>query len=135
MTPTTQQRLNSFLKRFRFQYSSYCDCFSKSINITGQVKVIILHCGMYVCMYHASLQEWDSHLKDLLLDLSDKTEDKNDDMTKIAIEKITALYGANAFKKTLEELKKDAKSAKIDELLLIKKKAISNANVSFRKQN
>lgn len=88
----------------------------------------------YACMYHVSLQEWDTQLRDLLLDLSDKTEDKNDDMTKIAIEKITALYGANAYKKTLEELKKDAKSAKIAELLLMKKKAISNANVSFRKQ-
>ncbi|KTF75752.1 hypothetical protein cypCar_00046722, partial [Cyprinus carpio] len=75
-----------------------------------------------------SEQEWDSQLRDLLLDLSDKTEDKNDDMTKIAIEKITALYGANAYKKTLEELKKDAKSAKIAELLLMKKKEISNAN-------
>ncbi len=86
-------------------------------------------------MWNVSLQEWDSQLKYLLLDLSDKTEDRNDDMTKIAIEKITALYGANTFKKTLEELKKDAKSAQIDELLLMKKKAISNADVSFRKQN
>ncbi len=56
-------------------------------------------------------------------------------MTKIAIEKITALYGANAFKKTLEELKNYAKSATIDTLLLMKKKAISNADVSFRKQH
>ncbi len=83
---------------------------------------------------HVSLQEWDSQLKYLLLDLSDKSEDRNDDMTKIAMEKITALYGANAFKKTLEELKKDAKSTKIDELLLMKKKEMSNADVSSRKQ-
>ncbi len=86
-------------------------------------------------MWNVSLQEWDSQLKYILLDLSDKTEDRNDDTTKIAIEKITALYGANAFKKTLEELKKDAKSATIDEFLLMKMKAISNADVSFRKQN
>ncbi|XP_050956697.1 nuclear GTPase SLIP-GC isoform X3 [Labeo rohita] len=75
-------------------------------------------------------EEWDSQLKYLLLDLSDKTEERNDDLTKIAIEKITALYGANKFKKTLDELKKDAKSAEIEKLLLMKKKTISNMNSS-----
>ncbi|KAF4105351.1 hypothetical protein G5714_014682 [Onychostoma macrolepis] len=98
--------------------------------ITTQVEGNLSDSNYTAEIEFISKEEWDSQLKGLLLDLSDKTEDRNDDMTKIAIEKITALYGANAFKKTLEELKKDAKSAKIDELLLMKKKAISNANSS-----
>lgn len=42
-------------------------------------------------MWYVPLQDWDSEFKDLLLDISDESEDKNDDMNKIAIEKITAL--------------------------------------------
>ncbi|XP_043113854.1 nuclear GTPase SLIP-GC-like isoform X2 [Puntigrus tetrazona] len=98
--------------------------------ITTQVEGNLTDSDYIAEIEFISKEEWDSQLKDLLLDLSDKTEDKNDDMTKIAIEKITALYGANAFKKTLDELKKDAKSAKIDRLLLMKKKTISNADSS-----
>ncbi|XP_059372604.1 nuclear GTPase SLIP-GC-like isoform X1 [Carassius carassius] len=103
--------------------------------ITTQVEGNLSDSNYTAEIEFISKEEWDSQLRDLLSDLSDKTEDKNDDMTKIAIEKITALYGANAFKKTLEELKKDAKSAKIDELLLMEKMPISHSNsVNFAKE-
>ncbi|KAK2917213.1 hypothetical protein Q8A67_001587 [Cirrhinus molitorella] len=96
--------------------------------ITTQVEANLIDSNYTAEIEFISKEEWDRQLKDLLSDLSDKTEDKNDDMIKIAIEKITALYGAGKFKKTLEELKKDAKSAEIDKLLLMKKKTISNTN-------
>ncbi|XP_058609384.1 nuclear GTPase SLIP-GC-like isoform X1 [Onychostoma macrolepis] len=45
-------------------------------------------------------------------------------------ERITAVYGADADKKTLEELKKDDKYAEIDNLLSTMKKTISHTEVS-----
>lgn len=70
-----------------------------------------------------------------MLDLSEECEDKNDDIYKIAIEKITALYGANAHTQNKDDLKKHARSADIDKLLLMKEKIISKANVSLSKLN
>ncbi len=62
--------------------------------------------------------------------LVDENEDRDDDL-EIKVEKITALYGADAYKKTLTELKKDAKYAEIESILSVSKKAISNIDVSF----
>ncbi|KAL0166727.1 hypothetical protein M9458_038571, partial [Cirrhinus mrigala] len=55
--------------------------------------------------------EWTKELKDLYRDVKDKNEDTNKDITEIAEEKITALYGDDAEQKTLEELQNDEKSA------------------------
>nr|XP_055076832.1 nuclear GTPase SLIP-GC-like isoform X2 [Misgurnus anguillicaudatus] len=52
-----------------------------------------------------SKEEWEKELQDLVSVLSDDSEDRDDDMMESAVEKITALYGKDAYKKTLEELK------------------------------
>uniref|UniRef100_A0A8C2IT55 Dynamin N-terminal domain-containing protein n=1 Tax=Cyprinus carpio TaxID=7962 RepID=A0A8C2IT55_CYPCA len=53
-----------------------------------------------------------------------------DDRTETVIERIKALYGADAEKKTLEELKRDDKYAEIDKLLSTTKKNISHPEFS-----
>ncbi|XDV34055.1 hypothetical protein PO909_004265 [Leuciscus waleckii] len=75
-----------------------------------------------------SKEDWEKELKDLFRVLSDESEDRNDDF-EIAEEKITALYGADAKNKTLEELQKDDKFAEI-ETFSLSKKTISNFDVS-----
>lgn len=77
------------------------------------------------------LQDWENGLKYLFRVLSAETEDRNDDLFEIAVEKITALYGADADKKTFEELKKDIKFDEIETFLSINKKTISNKDVSY----
>ncbi|KAL1255193.1 hypothetical protein QQF64_013254, partial [Cirrhinus molitorella] len=80
-----------------------------------------------------SKEEWEKELKDLLTVLSDENEDMNEDLFEIAEEKITALYGADADKKTLEELKKYDKYAEIENLLSKEtqnSKKISKSDVS-----
>ncbi|XP_067260009.1 nuclear GTPase SLIP-GC-like [Chanodichthys erythropterus] len=76
-----------------------------------------------------SKEEWEKELEDLFRVLSDESEDSNDDMLDIAVEKITMLYGADAHKKTLEELKKDDRFAEIETVLSVSKKTISNNDV------
>ncbi|KAL0166740.1 hypothetical protein M9458_038584, partial [Cirrhinus mrigala] len=63
--------------------------------------------------------EWEKELKDLFRHIKDDSEGRNGDLFDIAVEKITALYGAGADKKTLEELQNDDKFAEIETLLSI----------------
>ncbi|XP_051718523.1 nuclear GTPase SLIP-GC-like isoform X1 [Ctenopharyngodon idella] len=77
-----------------------------------------------------SKEEWEKELKDLFRVLSDESEDRDDELFETTVEKITALYGADAKKKTLEELKKDDKFAEIETILYNTKKTISNTDVS-----
>jgi len=92
------------------------------LNQTGREKSLIF--------YIVPLQEWEKELKDLFRVLSDESEDRDDDMFQIAVEKITALYGADADKKTLEELQEDERFAEIETFLSCNKKTISNNDVS-----
>ncbi len=52
------------------------------------------------------------------------------DLKEVAVEKITALYGSDADKKTPEELKKDNKFAVIKTFLSMSKMVISKNDVS-----
>ncbi len=83
-------------------------------------------------MLCAPLQEWEKELKDLFRDIQAESEDRNEDLIEIAVEKITVLYGDDADKKTLEELQNDEKFAEIENFLSVSKKMISNSDVSFR---
>lgn len=76
-------------------------------------------------------QEWDNMLQDLFTVLSDKSEDRDDEMFETAKEKITALYGDDADKKTLETLKSDEKFAEISNFLSDPHKTISYSEVCF----
>jgi len=78
------------------------------------------------------LQEWNKELEDLFRVLSGESEDRTDDLFEIAVEKITALYGADADRKTLEELKNDDKFAEI-ERFINKERCFSTSSVSFRR--
>lgn len=75
------------------------------------------------------LQEWEKELKDLYRDKTADGEDKNEELIETAEEKITALYGADANNKTLEELKKDDKFAKTENFLSTSPITISNTDV------
>ncbi|XP_051746303.1 nuclear GTPase SLIP-GC-like isoform X28 [Ctenopharyngodon idella] len=74
-----------------------------------------------------SKEEWEKELKDLFTVLSD--EDETHELFDNAVEKITALFGDDAEKKTLEELKKVDKFAEIETFLSFSKK-ISKSDVS-----
>ncbi|XP_067267225.1 nuclear GTPase SLIP-GC-like [Chanodichthys erythropterus] len=89
----------------------------------------------YIAEIHlVSEEDWEKELKDLFTVLSsDSEEDMNDDLVEVAEEKITALYGADADKKTLEELKNDEKYAEIKTFLSTSEdnmKTISKSDVS-----
>ncbi|KAL0166736.1 hypothetical protein M9458_038580, partial [Cirrhinus mrigala] len=60
--------------------------------------------------------EWEKELKYLSGDIKDESED-NEDLKEVAVEKITALYGADADRKTLEELQNDEKFTEIKTFL------------------
>lgn len=72
------------------------------------------------------LQNWESHLKNLFSALSTESDEENKNLTNDTREKITALYGANAEKRTFEDLKNDDKFSEITNHL-------SSSNVSFRR--
>jgi len=94
------------------------------LNQTGRGEKSLIFCIV-------PLQEWEKELKDLFRVLSDESEDRDDgDMFQIAVERITALYGADADKKTLEELQEDERFAEIETFLSCNKKTISNNDVS-----
>ncbi|XP_058624429.1 nuclear GTPase SLIP-GC-like isoform X2 [Onychostoma macrolepis] len=72
-----------------------------------------------------SKEEWDKMLQVLFRVLSDDSEDRDDEMFESAKENITAVYGENADKKKLEELKKDEKFSEISNFLSNPEKIIS----------
>nr|XP_055075142.1 nuclear GTPase SLIP-GC-like [Misgurnus anguillicaudatus] len=79
-----------------------------------------------------SKEEWEKELQDLFIVLSDDSKDRNDDMMEIAVEKLTALYGEDAHKKTLEELKimNHDIHAEFDDILSNNSITISKCNAS-----
>ncbi|XP_056092504.1 nuclear GTPase SLIP-GC-like [Rhinichthys klamathensis goyatoka] len=97
-------------------------CFGACTAVVTQVEANLEDSNYIAEIELFSKEEWEKELKDLFSVLSDETEDRDDDLFDIAVEKITALYGDDADKKTLEELKKDDKFAEIETLLTISKK-------------
>ncbi|KAK7139336.1 hypothetical protein R3I93_016469 [Phoxinus phoxinus] len=106
-----------------------CDSYGACTAIVTQVEANLDDANYIAEIELFSKEEWEKELKDLFRVLSDESEDRNDDLLETAVEKITALYGADADKKTLEELKNDDKFAKI-ETSSFNKKTISNFNVT-----
>ncbi|XDV34053.1 hypothetical protein PO909_004263 [Leuciscus waleckii] len=105
-------------------------CFGACTAVVTQVEANVTDSNYIAEIELYSKEEWEKELKDLFRVLSDESEDRNDDVLEIAVEKITALYGDDAEKKTLEELKKYDKFAEIETFLSINKKTISNNDVS-----
>ncbi|ROL44239.1 Tripartite motif-containing protein 35 [Anabarilius grahami] len=119
--------LNAVLEKMDFLPSgSYGACTA----IITQVEANLTDSNYIAEIELFSKEEWEKELKDLFKVLSDENEDMDDDLIETAVEKITALYGADAEKKTLEELKKDDKFAEIETILSTTKKTISNTDVS-----
>ncbi|XP_058609730.1 nuclear GTPase SLIP-GC-like isoform X2 [Onychostoma macrolepis] len=105
-------------------------CFGACTSVVTQVEANLTDSNYTAEIELISKEEWEKELKDLFRDIQDESEDRNEDFAEIAEEKITALYGAHADQKTLEELKKDDKYAEIENLLSFSKKTISNSDVS-----
>ncbi|XP_073714841.1 nuclear GTPase SLIP-GC-like [Misgurnus anguillicaudatus] len=79
-----------------------------------------------------SKEECEKELQDLVSILSDDSEDRDDEMMESAVEKLTALYGEDAHKKTIEELKimNHDIYAKMDDILTNNTITISKCNAS-----
>ncbi|XP_039534558.1 nuclear GTPase SLIP-GC-like [Pimephales promelas] len=105
-------------------------CFGACTAVVTQVEANLTDSNYIAEIELYSNEEWEKELKDLFRVLSDESEDRDDDMFQIAVEKITALYGADADKKTLEELQEDERFAEIETFLSCNKKTISNNDVS-----
>ncbi|XP_073677416.1 nuclear GTPase SLIP-GC-like isoform X4 [Garra rufa] len=105
-------------------------CFGACTAVITQVEANLTDSNYTAEIELISKEEWEKELKDLFKHLKDDSEDRNEDLFEIAVEKITALYGDDADQKTLEELKNDDKFAEIDTFLSISTKIISNSNVS-----
>ncbi|XP_067221798.1 nuclear GTPase SLIP-GC-like isoform X2 [Chanodichthys erythropterus] len=118
--------LNAVLeKRDLLPSDSYGACTA----IITQVEANLTNSNYIAEIELFSKEEWEKELKDLFRVLSDESDDVDEDLIETAVEKITALYGADAKKKTLEELKKDDKFAEIETILSTTKKTISNTDV------
>ncbi|XP_050992034.1 nuclear GTPase SLIP-GC isoform X9 [Labeo rohita] len=91
--------------------------FGACTSVVTQVKANLTDSNYTAVIEFISKEEWEKELKDLLTVLSDDSEDSNEDLFEIAVEKITALYGRGADQKTLEELKKDDKYAEIENFI------------------
>ncbi|XDV34051.1 hypothetical protein PO909_004261 [Leuciscus waleckii] len=89
-------------------------CFGACTAVVTQVEANLTDSNYTAEFELFSKEEWEKELEDLFRVLSDESDDRNDDLLEIAGEKITALYGADADKKTLEELKNDDKFAEIE---------------------
>ncbi|XP_050992005.1 uncharacterized protein LOC127181368 isoform X1 [Labeo rohita] len=105
-------------------------CFGACTSVVTQVEANLTDSNYTAEIEFISKEEWEKELKDLFRDLQDDSEDRNEDLIEIAEEKITALYGADADQKTLEELKKDDKYTEIEKLMSNSKKTISKSDMS-----
>ncbi|XP_065143555.1 nuclear GTPase SLIP-GC-like [Paramisgurnus dabryanus] len=105
-------------------------CFGACTAVITQVEANLSDSNYKAEIEFFSKEEWEKELQDLFKVLSDDSEDKNEDMIQIAVEKINSLYGENADKKTPEELKNHSTSVKIEEYLSMSKKMISTSDVS-----
>ncbi|XP_051728052.1 nuclear GTPase SLIP-GC-like isoform X12 [Ctenopharyngodon idella] len=108
-------------------------CFGACTAVVTQVEANLTDSNYIAEIELFSKEEWENELKDLFRVLSDESEDRNDDFAEIAVEKITVLYGADADKKTLEELKNDDKFTEIESFLCTNKEkpnSFSKSDVS-----
>ncbi|XP_051746308.1 nuclear GTPase SLIP-GC-like isoform X30 [Ctenopharyngodon idella] len=104
-------------------------CFGACTAVVTQVETNLEDSNYIAEIELFSKEEWEKELNDLFTVLSDESEDRDDELFDNAVEKITALFGDDAEKKTLEELKKDDKFAEIETFLSFSKK-ISKSDVS-----
>uniref|UniRef100_A0A8C1AGB9 Nuclear GTPase SLIP-GC-like n=2 Tax=Cyprinus carpio carpio TaxID=630221 RepID=A0A8C1AGB9_CYPCA len=105
-------------------------CFGACTAVVTQVEANLNDSNYKAEIELFSQEEWENELKDLFRNIKDESEDRNDDLFEIAVEKITALYGVDADQKTLEELKNDERFAEIKTYLSVSKKIISSSNLS-----
>ncbi|KAK9976509.1 hypothetical protein ABG768_021714 [Culter alburnus] len=102
-------------------------CFGACTAVVTRVEANLENSKYIAEIELFSKEEREKELEDLFSVLPDK--DRSHELFDIAVEKITALFGAGAEKKTLEELKKDDKFAETETLLSTSKK-ISKRRVS-----
>ncbi|KAI2653071.1 putative 149 kDa protein [Labeo rohita] len=92
-------------------------CFGACTSVVTQVEANLTDSNYAAEIELISKEEWENEMS------------STDNRTETVIERITALYGADADKKTLEELKNSDKYAEIDNFLSATKKTISHTKV------
>ncbi|XP_056335147.1 nuclear GTPase SLIP-GC-like [Danio aesculapii] len=102
--------LNAILEK---QYLLPSGCYGACTAVITQIEANLIDTNYKAEIELISKEEWESHLEILLGALSTDSEEMNDSFIEDAKEKITALYGVNAEKKSFEELKNDDKFAEI----------------------
>uniref|UniRef100_A0A8C2PXX6 Dynamin N-terminal domain-containing protein n=1 Tax=Cyprinus carpio TaxID=7962 RepID=A0A8C2PXX6_CYPCA len=105
-------------------------CFGACTAVVTQVEANLDDSNYTAEIELFSKEEWENELKEAFKDIKDESEERNEDLIEIAVEKITALYGDDADQKTLEELQNDEKFTEIETFLSVSKKIISNSNLS-----
>ncbi|XP_050992058.1 nuclear GTPase SLIP-GC [Labeo rohita] len=93
-------------------------CFGACTSVVTQVEANLTDSNYAAEIELISKEEWENEMS------------STDNRTETVIERITALYGADADKKTLEELKNSDKYAEIDNFLSATKKTISHTKVT-----
>ncbi|KAK2887547.1 hypothetical protein Q8A67_015775 [Cirrhinus molitorella] len=105
-------------------------CFGACTAVVTQVEANLNDSNYTAETEFFSKEEWEKELKDLFRYINDDSEGRNEDLVDIAVENITALYGDDADKKTLEKLQNDEKFAEIKTALSNSTKKISESNLS-----
>ncbi|XP_067267164.1 nuclear GTPase SLIP-GC-like isoform X2 [Chanodichthys erythropterus] len=105
-------------------------CFGACTAVVTQVEANLTDSNYIAELELFSKEEWEKELIDLFSVLSDKSEDRDDELYEIAVEKINAVYGNDADEKTLEELKNDAKFAEIEYFLSTNKDNFSKSDIN-----
>ncbi|XP_073677417.1 nuclear GTPase SLIP-GC-like [Garra rufa] len=116
--------LNAILGK---QYLFPSGCLGACTAVVTQVEANLTDSNYTAEIKLFSKEEWKNELKNLFKHLKDDSDERDEAMFEIAVEKITALYGPDADQKTLEELQNDKK---IDEIGEILSKKISNSDPS-----
>lgn len=117
--------LNAILKKRKLLPSG---CYGACTAVLTQIEANLTDSNYTVDIEVIPKENWESHLKNLFSALSTESDEENKNVTNDTREKITALYGANAEKRTFEDLKNDDKFAEMTNHL-----SASNAS-DFAKQ-
>ncbi|KAL6463378.1 hypothetical protein MHYP_G00277690 [Metynnis hypsauchen] len=103
-----------------------CACTSVIIQVGANVK----DSNYTAEIEFITKEEWEDELKNLLNVLLENDEEKDTAMCKTANEKITALYGEEGVKMSLEDLMKDDKFSGIPEFLRSETKNVTSEEAS-----